>query len=236
MSRLVQKARQLEDDGYFLGGPAPWFETAGQKIMMALLNEGMTPESRVLDVGCGCLRGGYWLIHFLDPECYCGIEPNVDMLDAGRTILMEPDEMSRKQPRFDHNDKFDFSVFDETFDFYVARSVWTHSARRHIRTMLDQFIDTSSDEAVFLASYESPPLFGRGYLGDDWVGKSHESDEPGIVRHRFRWIRDECNERGLYVREVRDDALNFGQQTWLSVKRTPHSVSRGIRGRLRQWF
>jgi hypothetical protein len=46
---------------------------------------------KVLDLGCGCLRGGYWLIHLLEPGCYCGIEPNQVMLAAGIEHLLEPE-------------------------------------------------------------------------------------------------------------------------------------------------
>jgi hypothetical protein len=41
----------------------------------------------VLDVGCGALRVGYWLIHFLEPENYYGIEPKKRMLGTGRKAL-----------------------------------------------------------------------------------------------------------------------------------------------------
>lgn len=214
-----QRVKALKAEGIFLGGPPPWFEKAGRKILMTLLNDGLTTDAKVLDIGCGCLRGGYWLIHFLKPSGYCGIEPNRAMLQAGLDVLLEADERERKAPRFDYNDRFDFTVFDEQFDFYVARSVWTHAAKPHIETMLDGFVETSSERAVFLASYQKPTLFNRDYKGTEWIGKSHESDEGGIVRHSFRWIRKACAARGLTVRELKVPAYNFGLQTWLQVRR-----------------
>src|SRR5271157_4551410 len=53
-----------------LGGPVQDFERVGQMQLAVLLLQGLRPGSRVLDVGCGCLRAGYWLMHFLDPGCY----------------------------------------------------------------------------------------------------------------------------------------------------------------------
>src|SRR5438093_1126968 len=79
-----------------------WFE--------ALVREGLLPSSRLLDVGCGTLRLGYWLMHFLEPGHYYGLEPQVDMLEAGRTEIIEPHVLERAKPHFAHNFDFDFSV------------------------------------------------------------------------------------------------------------------------------
>ena len=59
----------------FLGGPADDFERVGRLGFTVLLQEGLRPSSRVLDVGCGALRLGYWLLRFLDPGRYFGIDP-----------------------------------------------------------------------------------------------------------------------------------------------------------------
>ena len=93
-------------------------------------------------MGCGCLRGGYWLIHFLSAGCYFGIEPNKAVLQAGCEILLGADLMATKKPRFDTNEDFDFSIFNIDFDFIVARSIWTHSSKTQIERMLEGFIST----------------------------------------------------------------------------------------------
>jgi hypothetical protein len=43
----------------FVGGPVKDFEKLGRLQLMLLLQEGVYPHSKVLDIGCGCLRGGY---------------------------------------------------------------------------------------------------------------------------------------------------------------------------------
>ncbi|CAG0947608.1 hypothetical protein ANRL1_04330 [Anaerolineae bacterium] len=120
MKTLMERANELEARGIFLGGPLQVFETAGRKLLTVLLSEGLTPSSNVLDIGCGCLRGGYWLIHFLDEGCYFGIEPNTEMLEAGINIVLEPGLADLKRPRFDHNAEFDFAIFKEKFDFFCG--------------------------------------------------------------------------------------------------------------------
>jgi SAM-dependent methyltransferase len=137
----------------FLGGPIGDFERIGRLGFTVLLQEGLRPSSRVLDVGCGALRLGYWLMRFLDPGRYFGIEPQQSMVETGLHDLIEPEIVARAQPRFSSNDDFDFSVFDERFDFVYARSIWTHASKPQISSMLSSFAANTSPGAVFLASY-----------------------------------------------------------------------------------
>lgn len=215
---LQQRAEQLAKQT-FLGGPVKDFEKVGRLQLITLLRAGLYPQSKVLDIGCGCLRGGYWLIHFLDPRCYCGIEPNRAMVEVGLSHLLEPEELRTKHPRFDHNASFDSSVFGEQFDFFLARSIWTHASKDHIQTMLDSFVRDGTDRAVFLTSYmRAGRLIFRDYRGDKWVGKSHESQKRGLVFHRLDWIQSECRRRALEVAELKEGRHNG--QTWLKITKT----------------
>ena len=191
METLIARAKKLKAKGIFIGGPMKFFKTAGQKQLITLLSQGLTPNSKVLDIGCGCLRGGYWLIHFLNQGCYFGIEPNIEMLEGGIKILLEPGLVDLKKPRFDHNSDFNFAVFGEKFDFVVARSVWTHASKQQIQTMLDAFINTTNTKGIFITSYIRAKSFEEDYQGTEWVGKSHTSDQAGIVKHSFSWIETE---------------------------------------------
>lgn len=215
---LMARAQQIESEGVFLGGPIEVFERAGRKLLMLLLNEGLMPDSKVLDIGCGCLRGGYWLIHFLDQKCYCGIEPNKVMLDAGLGVLLEPGLADLKQPRFDANEGFDFAVFAEQFDYVVARAIWNHASKAQIQTMLDEFVSTSTPQSVFLASYLPAIRDEDDYQGSTWIGRSRLSNQPASIRHRFDWIEAECARRDLLIEEITDQIYNFGNQIWLSIR------------------
>lgn len=222
METLIERVTKLQEENIFLGGPAALFELAGRNQLIILLREGLIPEHKVLDIGCGCLRGGYWLIHFLKSGCYFGIEPNQTMLEAGINTLLDLNLLELKKPRFDNNSNFDCSVFGEKFDFFVARSIWSHASKSQIEKMLDEFVSFSTSEAIFLTSYLRASWLRRDYKGDKWVGKSHKSEAPGLVRHSFRWIKNACEQRNLAVEEIKEKAFNVGNQTWLKIKsKTP---------------
>src|SRR2546423_7685884 len=87
--KLQQKAEMLGEKT-FLGVPVRDFEKGGRELLIYLLNVGLNPASRVVDIGCGVLRGGYWLIHFLDPWSYCGIEHHAGRLEMGTRTILEP--------------------------------------------------------------------------------------------------------------------------------------------------
>ena len=65
--------------------------------------------------------------------------------------------------------------------------------------MLDGFAEFTNPGARFLTSFKSPRPFRPDYKGDIWIGRSHESDDPGICRHSFKWIQQACTARGLNV-------------------------------------
>src|SRR6516225_10147635 len=123
MRESLQDRSERLAETVFLGGPKHDFERVGRLGFEVLLAEQLRPSSRVLDVGCGALRLGYWLMRFLDPGCYFGIEPQQEMLNVGLQQLVEPEVVQRAQARFAANDDFDFSVFGERFDFVIARSI-----------------------------------------------------------------------------------------------------------------
>ena len=217
MSRLQDRAQEMMTRHGFLGVPVETFEQGGREQLVALLNEGLTPESKVLDIGCGCLRVAWWLIRFLDPGCYFGIEPASVRVDYGLHYLFTPEEIKLKQPRFDFNPNFDSSVFGVKFDFFLATSIWTHASKRQIEVTLDAFVRDSAFTGIFLASYLPAQSPDEDYQGDRWVGTSHESAVPGVIRHSLEWILRQCEARGLVAREM--PGMDCDGQLWLRIYR-----------------
>jgi hypothetical protein len=218
MSWVQSRAAEMIARHGFLGVPTETFEDAGRTQFIALLNEGLCPESKVLDIGCGCLRLTYWLTRFLDPGCYYGIEPARGRVEHGLNYLLTPDLMTAKQPRFDFNPHFNSSVFATKFDYFLAGSIWTHASKSQIEATLESFLLDSAPTGVFLASYLPAESPNDDYQGDRWVGTSHESDVRGVIRHALSWITEQCQKRGLRMREV--PGVAFDSQYWLRISRT----------------
>ena len=57
----------------FIGGK--WSEI-GQLQFDFLLESGLQPHHKLLDIGCGCLRGGIHFINYLEASNYSGLDIN----------------------------------------------------------------------------------------------------------------------------------------------------------------
>lgn len=97
-----------------------------------LIDHGLTPASRLLDLGCGTLRGGRAFIEYLDAGCYVGVEPQADYLAASATLLAAWKllHMGAELLGLDQLDQFDTA----TFDYVLTQSVLNHLDRAGIET------------------------------------------------------------------------------------------------------
>ena len=202
----------------FFGGPPELFDIVGREQLIALLEHELTFSSYVLDIGCGSLRGGRWIIPLLDKGHYCGIESQPGMVSNGLELFINPEIRAWKEPRFDHNDRFDFSVFGHKFTHFLARSIWSHASKPQIELMLDGVAAWGEPDSVLLASYfRTWPLIRRDYQGKSWIGESHESQGVGVVAHDFKWIKRVCQQRGLSASIMQRPRV--GGQSWAIVRK-----------------
>jgi SAM-dependent methyltransferase len=218
---LQSRSERISEDT-FIGGPRFNFEQVGRLGFEVLLKEGLRPSSRVLDVGCGALRLGYWLMRFLDPGCYFGIEPQREMLQVGLDEMVEPEVVARAGARFDHNTDFDFSVFGESFDYAFARSVWTHASKPQIAAMLESFARTGAPGAVFMASFYPAGTWFR--IGHRW---------PRLERDVFtRLPLVEMSPLIAGIKPFRSD--DYEGEEWLG--RSHESSVRGVANHSTRWI
>lgn len=119
-----------------------------------LVDDGLTPENKLLDIGCGCLRGGVHFIRYLEPGHYYGSDISQDLLDAGYDVELAKLNLQGRQPRqqlFSTAD-FDVSFVDEPVDAAIALSVFTHLPLNHIRLCLTRLAAVMRKGGKFYAS------------------------------------------------------------------------------------
>jgi SAM-dependent methyltransferase len=102
-----------------------FWEEIGALQFEYLVAQGLEPAHRMLDIGCGSMRGGRHFVKYLEPGHYHGMDINPALLTAGRRELAKAGVADR-QPHLLTDDAFRFDRFDTTFDYAWALSVFTH--------------------------------------------------------------------------------------------------------------
>jgi hypothetical protein len=115
--------------------PGAW-EVGVGFLVDTLRRQGMTPESHVLDVGCGCLRIGKPLIEFLNPGGYAGVEPCVPILHAGVEHELGHRLVVEKNPVFLYTPVFDFSPLRGPFSHVLASDLFIHCSPAQLSSFL----------------------------------------------------------------------------------------------------
>lgn len=103
-------------------------EVSGKMQADIILSSGCTPESHVLEVGCGCLSAGMHLIRFLNPDRYAGIDPNEWLREVALRQPGAAEVQATRRPVFASNLEFDPSEFGRQFDFVLSHSILSHAA------------------------------------------------------------------------------------------------------------
>ncbi|WP_017541079.1 class I SAM-dependent DNA methyltransferase [Nocardiopsis halophila] len=99
----------------------------GQMQFDYLVGHGLTPQHRLLDIGCGNLRAGWRFIDYLDEGNYYGIDISPDILASATGVLAERG-LQDKLPYLTLTRDLTFAFLpDDRFDVVHAHSVFSHS-------------------------------------------------------------------------------------------------------------
>jgi hypothetical protein len=118
-----------------------------------LVAQGLRPHHYLLDVGCGCLRGGVHFIGYLEPGHYCGLEKEPLLLEAGLRDELPAGMRETKRPRLHLTADFDCIPFAVPLDFGLAQSLFTHLPAGLVRTCLARIRPAFRPGGVFFATF-----------------------------------------------------------------------------------
>jgi SAM-dependent methyltransferase len=125
----------------------------GQLQFDFMLLQGLKPEHRFLDVGCGCFRGGVHFIKYLDEGNYYGVDKNQDLLTNGIQMELSVAGLDQKRINVLCRDDFLFSEFNTQFDFAIAQSVFTHLNWNTIVRCLSEIKKVLAPTGNFFATF-----------------------------------------------------------------------------------
>ncbi|KAL9235103.1 hypothetical protein vseg_009896 [Gypsophila vaccaria] len=180
----------------------PW---AGGRDVFEFLAEAshLTPDSRVLEIGCGTLRVGLHFIRYLNPERFNCLERDELSLMAALRYELPSQGLLNKRPLIVKGEDMDFSRFGSgvVYDLIYASAVFLHMPDKLVWVGLERLAD------------KLKPFDGRIFV-------SHN------IKFCSRLGGDECTKRltglGLeYMGKHTHDSLLFNHyEIWFEFRRT----------------
>ena len=157
---------RVERDPYSAVG-GMW-EEIGKLQFDFLVNNSLQPNHRLLDIGCGTLRGGRHFIKYLKAEKYSGIDISPKTIEYGKQLVKQ-EGLAEKQPRLlvSNNKDLTFREFDgEIFDYLLAQSVFTHLKPESIYECFQNIGRIMSQDSVFFFTFKEASEFKQTGLKD----------------------------------------------------------------------
>jgi SAM-dependent methyltransferase len=204
--RLHTDMRAKRDPETAIGGM--WAEV-GQMQMDFLRGEGLLEGHRMLDIGCGSLRGGRHFIRHLEPGGYTGVDISEGVIEAGQRLLAD-EGLLDKRPLLIANTAGDlrFKMFtDETFDFLLAQSVFTHLKEEHLEECFRNIGRLMGPESRFYFTFYS--------------GEASARSGPKSFQFPFSFFERIAKENGFELIDRSEDYPHPRGQKMAYVKRRP---------------
>jgi cyclopropane fatty-acyl-phospholipid synthase-like methyltransferase len=135
------------------------WDEIGPLQLEILAEHGLKAHHTLLDVGCGCLRGGVHFVRYLDPGHYFGTDINQSLLDAGYDVELREAGLQSRLPRasLKADRDFRFSDFKVVFDRAIAFSLFTHLPLNQIRICLERMAEVVKPGGIFHATFFEAP-------------------------------------------------------------------------------
>lgn len=123
--------------GLHRGRVGGFWEEVGILQLNYLKKQGLQPDQKLLDIGCGCLRGGLHFISYLEKNNYFGLDINKSLLKAA-LLEVNAANLQSKNPTLLLDESFAVYRFCISFDAMVAISLFTHLPTNMIMRCLYQ--------------------------------------------------------------------------------------------------
>ena len=184
-----------------------WEETG--RLQMALLQEaGLTPDSRLLDIGAGSLRLGCKAVPYLRPGHYWGTDPSRALMLRGRQAELDrPDALPEDHLIEDAG--FAFPGVPETITHAIAFAVFTHLPMNDMARALVSVGQRFPRLEAFLLTVFLAPDAGAA------LGPLRQPD--GVVTHDTR----------APYHLLRADVAHFAQRAGFCIDWRPDRLPRG---------
>jgi SAM-dependent methyltransferase len=170
-----------------------------------LKNKGLKKHHRLLDIGCGNLRGGVPIIQYLEPGKYCGLDVRKIAIDDGRLELKEK-KLLKKKPELKLIRSLGDTELDGEFDV-----VWAFSVIFHLS---DKILDECFGLVSRVLSENGWFCFNPN-IGTQSEQKNRSWLEFPVVYRTTKFYEEMLAKHGLYIWDIGFHPIS---REWLMAK------------------
>lgn len=153
---------RMQDDPKWAIGRGDEWESHGLLQLEFLVEQGMRPGHKLLDVGCGPGRAARRFVPYLEPGNYVGVDISTECLKHACELGVAEGWMERR-PIFKNNADLDLIPAGvgttyrgfAPFNFIWAHSVFTHLPGAQIDKMIGNAANLLADGGRFLFTYKT---------------------------------------------------------------------------------
>lgn len=199
-------------------GPPKQYDFMGATQFRLLTSLGLREEHNVVDIGCGSLRTGRYLLNYLMPARYTGVEPNPWLWQQAIEHELGADLIRLKTPRFLEEDDFQLAeVADDSIDYIVAQSIYSHTGQDALLTSLQAAARSLNDTGQYLFTIVTPDNKGAHNMaaGTDSAGWIY----PKCVTFTADEVAALCATVGLHAQQL---PWYHPRQTWFRATLVPN--------------
>ncbi len=161
------------------------WDEMGQRQFEFLKQHGMEPHHKMLDIGCGTLRGGIHCIEYLESGHYFGMDISRNAISYGKN-LVESKGLNEKRPSLSVSAKKDLKFAQyagQSFDYILAQSVFSHLRPEDISECFEHIGNIMTEKAKFFFTFHPGTSFRqRGEINFEYP---HSFFEGLAQKYRF---------------------------------------------------
>lgn len=207
LPRSQKGSRKLTEEDLKAGRHRKWvggdWERKGRIQIEFLKERGLKSQHKLLDVGCGALRGGLHFVDYLELGHYYGIEADAERIRAGRWEL-EQASLEHKSPNLLANTEFEVGQFGATFEYALAVSLFTHLDLNRITRCLYEVGRALDEGGEFYATFIEAP--SSAYLKTIPLGStnttkfsSYDTNPYHYAFSELEWVASNAGLSAEYV-------------------------------------
>jgi SAM-dependent methyltransferase len=125
-------------------------EIMGPRVLAYVKAAGLEPRHRLLDFGCGTLRTGRYLIRYLDPGRYVGVDISEGAIAYSRSVIARHRNLKVKGPEVWRVAPFEPLDLPWAPDYLLCHSVFTHLPRQAAQATFRQLRAVMTPEATLV--------------------------------------------------------------------------------------